>query len=68
MTGRVTIVGLGPAGADLVTPATRAETIETLLRNCATDPSKSYVANNASELIAAFDSIAKQLAQLRIVK
>lgn len=43
-------------------------TIETLLRNCATDPSKSYVANNASELIAAFDSIAKQLAQLRIVK
>jgi hypothetical protein len=43
-------------------------TIESLLRNCATDPSKSYVANNASELIAAFDSIAKQLAELRIVK
>ena len=43
-------------------------TVETLLRDCASTPSKSYVANDARELIAAFDSIAKQLAQVRIVK
>ncbi|MFO1121691.1 MAG: VWA domain-containing protein [Hyphomicrobiales bacterium] len=43
-------------------------TIETLLRNCASEPAKSYVASDSAELIAAFDDIAKQLAQLRIVQ
>ena len=42
--------------------------VEKLLRDCATVPAKSYVAKDASELIAAFDAIAKQLAQTRIVK
>lgn len=43
-------------------------TVEKILRDCATDPSKSYVAKNADELVSAFDSIARQLARVKIMK
>ncbi|MBC8035707.1 MAG: VWA domain-containing protein [Rhizobiales bacterium] len=42
--------------------------VETILRDCASASSKSFVAKSSSELIAAFDSIARQLAMVRIVK
>ena len=42
--------------------------IETLLRNCATQPDMSYVADDASELIAAFNKIGSSLTQLRITR
>lgn len=42
--------------------------VEKVLRDCATDPTKSYVAKNADELVAAFDSIARQLAMVKITK
>jgi hypothetical protein len=42
--------------------------IESLLRNCASDPANSFVASNASELIAAFNNIGVSLTKLRLVK
>ena len=42
--------------------------VEKILRDCASAASKSFVAKSASELIAAFDSIARQLAMVRIVE
>ncbi len=41
---------------------------ETLLRNCATSPDKSFVADDAAELITAFGKIGTSLTQLRISK
>ena len=43
------------------------EAIKQLLQDCASSKSKSYVAKDAEELIAAFNAIAKQLAQIRVV-
>ena len=40
--------------------------IETLLRNCATSPDKSFVADDAAELITAFGKIGTSLTQLRL--
>ncbi len=41
---------------------------ETMLRDCASDPAKSFVADDASELVAAFADIGVSLTQLRLVK
>jgi hypothetical protein len=38
----------------------------TLLRSCATVPSMYYEANSASDIIAVFAKIAKELTQLRL--
>jgi hypothetical protein len=43
------------------------EKIQKLLQDCASSKAKSYVAKDAEELIAAFDAIARQLAQIRVV-
>jgi hypothetical protein len=40
--------------------------IETLLRNCASDPSNSYVASDQAGLLAAFNTIGASLTQLRL--
>ena len=42
--------------------------IETLLRNCASDPAKSYVANDAGELLTAFADIGASLTELRLTR
>lgn len=39
-----------------------------LLKNCASDKNKAYIADNGSELIATFDNIAKELSALRILR
>lgn len=41
-------------------------TIENLMRNCASDPSMSYVASDNAALLAAFDGIGSSLSQLRL--
>lgn len=41
---------------------------ESMLRDCATDPAKSFVADDAGELVAAFANIGVSLTQLRLVK
>ena len=41
---------------------------ESMLRDCATEPAKSFVADDASELVAAFANIGVSLSQLRLVK
>ncbi len=43
------------------------EAVEKMLADCASAASKSFVAKGSDELIAAFESIAKQLAMVRIV-
>ena len=42
--------------------------VEKVLRDCASGLSKSFVAKSSSELVAAFESIAKQLGKLKIVE
>lgn len=42
--------------------------VEAMLRNCATDPANSFVANDAAELLAAFKNIGVSLTQLRLTK
>ncbi len=42
--------------------------VEKVLRDCASGSSKSFVAKTSDELIAAFESIAKQLGKLKIVE
>ena len=42
--------------------------VEDMLRNCATEPEKSFVADDAGELIAAFEQIGVSLTQLRLTK
>jgi hypothetical protein len=39
-----------------------------MLRNCASDPTRSFVADDAAELIAAFADIGVSLTRLRLVK
>lgn len=42
--------------------------IEKLLRDCASDPANSFVANDAGELLSAFNDIGVSLTKLRLVK
>jgi hypothetical protein len=42
--------------------------IETRLRNCATDPGKSFVADDSAALLTAFGKIGNSLTQLRLSK
>jgi Flp pilus assembly protein TadG len=43
-------------------------TVETLLQTCASDSAKSYVAADADELLAAFDSIGNSIRQLHLTQ
>lgn len=42
--------------------------IQTLLRDCASDPAKSYVADDAVELVSAFNDIGVSLTELRLTR
>jgi hypothetical protein len=42
--------------------------IITLMRNCASDPSYFYDAQNSAQLSAAFDSIGSNLVELALIK
>ena len=41
---------------------------QTLLNGCASDPTKAYLASNGAQLLAAFQDIANNIAQLRVTK
>jgi Flp pilus assembly protein TadG len=57
-------------GAVLYTVAFDVEdaTVETMLQNCATDPAKSFVADDAAQLLQAFKDIGTSLTQLRLTR
>lgn len=40
--------------------------VETMLRNCASQPSMAFVADDSAELLASFNKISKSLTQFRL--
>jgi Flp pilus assembly protein TadG len=60
----ITIYTIGVDTADTTSPAAT----QTLLTNCATQPSYAYFPNTTTDLSNAFEAIAKQLAALRLAR